>query len=366
MRTRLLLVVLLSLLLSAARASAQTSTSSGPSVTISPSSGDIFTAHQVQIAGIIPNSDQLIVLFDPEGGQTILHAATDAAGTARVSLVTIGGAWQLGVYRVVVALPGARSISAIFSVDDGGRHLMVTPDLPSPTSVIAVSGVGLPANSDIHLILTIAGGLGQRDVSVRTDADGTMAILLWPQVLGFDFFSAGRYELAAPDLGLDVAFFIREHPSTSFITLNSSIAPGDEVLVGLQAYTVDRYIWAAYATDTGQPAGEFLFGPTDARGATAGTVQFPALKPGRYLLATPYDWGETTFMVPAPPPTFTPTSTPTPTNTPTSTSTVVPTRTRTPVPTPKRVATLAAPPKPTATRHRTCTYTKKHKRRCHG
>lgn len=250
---------------------------------------------------------------------------------------------------------------------------MVAPDLPSPNSVVEVSAVGLPANSDIHLILTIAGGLGQRDVSSKTDAQGTMVVFLWPQALGFDFFSAGRYELAAPDLGLDVPFFIREHPSTSFITLGPTIKPEVDVPVLLQAYGVNRYIWAVYATETGQPIGEFLWGPTDARGATTSSVQFPELSAGRYLLATPYDWGETMFSVAAPP-TLTPTSTPTPTPVPTDTPTLTPTprptatrtATRTPIPTPKRTATRRARPKPTATRHRTCTYMKKHKRRCRG
>jgi hypothetical protein len=365
-RSRLLLVVLLLVLLSGARVSAQTAIPA-PAVTISPASGDIFTAHQVQIAGVTPGSQQLLVLFDPAGGQTVIHVAADASGVAQVTLAPTGGAWQLGVYRVVVALPTTRSISGIFSVNDGGKHLMVTPDLPSPNSAVEVSGVGLPPYSDISLVLTIAGGLGQRVVSARTDAQGTLEVLLWPQSLGFDFFSAGRYELGAPDLGLNVAFYIREHPSTSFITVGPSVTPGVDTPLKFQAYGVNRFVWAVYATETGQTAGEFLLGPTDARGATGATVQFPGLMQGEYLLATPYDWGETAFTVAAPP-TATPTSTPTPTDTPTVTPTARPTATRTPtrtpVPTPKRTSSRTATPKPTATRHRTCTLTKKHKRRC--
>jgi hypothetical protein len=354
------------LLLSAARTSAQTSTAAGPVVTVSPASGDIFTQHQVKVTGATSSSDQLIVLFDPAGGQTVLHAQADASGAAEVILAPTGGAWQIGVYRVVVALPGTRSMSAIFSVNDGGKHLMAAPDLPSPNSVVEVSGVGLPANVAVHLVLTIAGGLGTRDVSARTDAQGVMFELLWPQALGFDFFSAGRYELAAPDLGLDDAFYIREHPSTSFITLDASVKPGMDVPLQLQAYAVHRYVWAVYATESGESEGEFLLGPTDERGATSNVIQFPVMPPGTYLIATPYDWGETTFAIAALPPTLTPTVTPSSTPTLTPTADPTPTRiaTRTPVPTPKRIATRTATPKPTAVRHRTCTLTKKHKRKC--
>jgi hypothetical protein len=333
-------------------------------VTVSPASGGIFTLHQVQITGASANSDQLIVLFDPAGGQTVLHAQSDPSGAAQMTLAPAGGAWQIGVYRVVVALPGTRSMSAIFAVSDGGRHLMVAPDLPSPNSAVIVSGVGLPANSDAHLVLTIAGGLGQRDVSARTDGQGTLETILWPQALGFDFFSAGRYELAAPDLGLDDAFYIREHPSTSFITLDASVRPGMDVPLQLQAYATHRYVWAVYATESGQSEGEFLLGPTDDRGVTSSTIQFPDMAPGTYLIATPYDWGETTFAIPTPSPTAT--STVTPTSTPTADPSPTRIATRTPVPTPKRIATRTATPKPTAVRHRTCTLTKKRKRKCRG
>jgi hypothetical protein len=356
MRTRVLGLVLTVLLISTVRTSAQTSAPADPSVMISPPSGDIFTSHQVQLHGVAPNSDMLIVLFDPAGGQTMMHAVTDASGAAQLTLVPTNGAWQLGLYRAVVALGGGSSISAIFSVGDGAQHLMIGPDLPSPNSALEVSGIGLPPDSEIRLVLTIAGGLGERDVSARTDTQGTLAILLWPQPLGFDFFSAGRYELAAPDLNLDTAFFIREHPSTSFITLDSPVKPGDATPLQLQAFTPGRFVWAAYVTDAGQPAGELLLGPVDERGEVTTLVRFPALTPGRYLLATPYDWGETTFSIAAPTPT------PVPTATPTGTATPIPTRT--PRPTPTRTATRTAAPKPVATAHKICKRIKSHKKRC--
>jgi hypothetical protein len=182
-------------------------------------------------------------------------------------------------------------------------------------------------------------------------------------VLGFDFFSAGRYELSAPDLGLDTAFYIREHPSTSFIKVDQPIISAGSASLHLAAFSSGRYVWAVYATDSGQTAGEFLLGPINDRGEAVATVQLPALTAGRYLLATPYDWGETTFSILAPTPTATPTATLTPTSTLTSTPT------RTPRPTPTRTArptpTHTTKPKPVATvHHKTCRRTKQHPKRC--
>lgn len=365
MRIRLLVLVLTALLLSAARTSAQTSAPTVPSIVILPPSGDISTAHQVQVHGVTPNSTVLIVVFDPAGGQTTMHLGTDASGAAELTLDPTAGAWKLGLYRVVVALSTGSAISAIFTAGDGGQHLMVEPDLPSPNSAIEVSGFGLLPNSGIHLVLTIAGGLGTRQVTARSDAHGTFSSMLWPQALGFDFFSAGRYELAAPDLGLDTAFFIREHPSTSFISLDDSMKPGANTSLRLKAFTTGRFVWVVYATDSGQPVGEFLVGPIDEHGEVTKQLQFPALAAGRYLLATPYDWGETTFSVDAPTPTSTPPP-PTATVTPMPTRTTTPTITRTARPTPTRTATRPAIHKPVVTHHKACkrTKNKNHKQRC--
>lgn len=368
MPTRLVLLVLAALVVSAARTSAQSSAPPPPSVTISPPAGSEFATHQLQIEGVAPSAPVLVVLFDPSGGQTVMHVMSDASGTAQLTLTPTSGAWQLGVYRAVVRVAGDASISATFAAGDGGEHLMVGPDLPSPNSAVEVAGIGLPPNSEIHLVLTITGGLGARDVSAHTDGDGTLVTFMWPQPLGFDFFSAGRYDLSAPDLGLDTSFFIREHPSTSFITLDQPVQPGDNVSLQLNDYTTGRYVWALYATAAGQPAGEFLLGPTDERGEASAMVQFPPLASGSYLLATPYDWGETAFSVIAPTPTSTPsptsTITPSPTNTATPTRTPRPTPTHTPRPTPTRTATRTPTPKPKATPRKSCKRTRNHRKRC--
>ncbi len=352
MRTRLLLLFVLAVWASTVHTSAQTPATAAATVVMSPPAGDASTTHQLQAAGIAGDTHVPIVLFDPSGRQTVMYAQSDASGSIQVVLAPPLGGWLVGIYRGVVATGGGRAISATFSVGDGARHLFVGPDLPSPNSTVVVTGVGFPAGTVIHLILTIAGGLGERDVSAQTDSQGALHALLWPQALGFDFFSAGRYELAAPELGLSVAFFIREHPSTSFITVHDPVVTGRSTGLDLKAYVPGRYLWTVYATATGKSVGEFLFGPIDERGETATTIQFPPLPAGTYLLATPYDWGETTFSVTAPTPTITSTPTSTPTRTPTATGTPRPTATRT------------STPKPVATRHSVCKRTKAHRKRC--
>ena len=363
---RSFVIALIALALCAASVSAQSSASGAPSISVSPPSGDVFTAHQVVLRGATPNADLVAVVFDPAAGQTVVNVTTDSSGTAAFSLVPPAGGWQLGVYRAVVGLGGGAAISATFSAGDGGEHLVVGPALPSPNSALVVSGVGLPANSTIHFTLTIGGGLGQRDISAMTDAQGALNLLLWPQPLGFAFFTAGTYALSAPDLGVSTTFYIREHPSTSFIVVNDPVTPGARTDVHFSAFPTARYIWAVYATNLGHTAGEFLLGPTDARGSVNTAVTFPALPSGQYLLATPYDWGETSFDLSAPTATVTPTSTAT--ETPTATATPTPTRTalptRTPRPTATRTPVRRPTPKPVKVKHRTCTHSKNRKARC--
>lgn len=354
MRLRLIVLVVVALSVSAARTSAQTSAPSVTGISVSPPSGDIFSTHQVSIQGAARNSDVLIVIFDPAGGQTTARVQTDATGAARLALSPPPGGWQLGVYRAVEALGGGNAASAIFTAGDGGRHLLVAPALPSPNSAIEASGIGLPSNSAIRLIMTVAGGLGTREVMAKTDEQGSFFTLLWPQELGFDFFSAGTYQLSSPDVNLSTTFFIREHPSTSFISVVNPITPGEDVPLRLNAYVPGRYVWAVYATTGGHEVGEFLLGPVDERGAIATTVVFPALSSGTYLLSTPFDWGEIAFSVYAPTATATSTATPTSTDTPTATPTLTPTPTHT------AKATL----RKRATGHAKCTRVKHHRKRC--
>src|SRR5690349_9305473 len=128
MRLWLAVVIVAALFLSAARSSAQVTTSAAPTVQITPAGGDPATAHGLQARGLPANSDALVILFDPQGGQTVLHGGTDSSGTLGLALQPPGGAWQVGVYRAVVALPGGQAMSATFSANDGGRHIAVQPD----------------------------------------------------------------------------------------------------------------------------------------------------------------------------------------------------------------------------------------------
>lgn len=352
MRTWLLVLVSALLAMPAVHIFAQAAAPAVPTVTVSTPAGDALTVHQVQVAGVTPNGSVLAVLFDPAGGQTILPLTADASGAAHTTLTPPSGGWTIGLYRIVVALAGGNAASATFTAGDGGIHLVVGPDLPSPNSALQVAGFGLPPSADMHLVLTLAGGLGERDITARTDAQGSFAILLWPQVLGFDFLSAGRYDLSIPDRGVDTAFYVREHPSTSFITMDEPVVPGNSTTLSLSAFRTGRYVWGVYATDSGQRAGEFLLGPVDERGKLAAALQFPPLMSGRYLLATPYEWGEIPFTVSAP------TSTPTPTATATATPTVTltPTATNTPKPTrtPRPTATRTPTPRMAKSKHKQC------------
>ena len=359
-------VALIALVLCAASVSAQSTGPASPSVSVSPVSGDVFTAHQVTVRGAPVTSDLVAVIFDPAAGQTVVHLKTDALGSAVFSLVPPSSGWQIGVYRTVIGLGGGVAVSTTFSAGDGGEHLIVGPALPSPNSALAVSGVGLPANSRIHLILTIGGGLGQRDINAATDAHGSLDLLLWPQPLGFAFFTAGTYVLSAPDLGVSTTFYVREHPSTSFIAVNDPAISGERTDVRFSAFPTALYVWAVYATDSGHTVGEFLLGPTDDRGSVSAALVFAGVSSGQYLLATPYNWGETSFALVAP--TATATSTPTSTETPTPTATPTPTRTalptRTPRPTATRTPVRRATPGPVKVKRHTCTRSKKRKSRC--
>lgn len=345
MRFRVAVLLFMVLLLVAPSSWAQTSSTPSPTIGILPSKGDFTTAHELQGRNLTPNSDTTLVLFDPGGNQTVTHNRTDASGALNVLLQPGATPWQLGIYRAALALPQGASMSATFVAGDGAPHLLVEPDLPSPTSVINVLGIGLPASARVHLALVIAGGLGQRDITVSTDADGSFSTFISPQQIGFDFFSAGRYELRAPDLGLTAPFYIREHPSTSFIRVDGQVTGGNTAPVSFSAYAAGRFLWGIYAATDGQAAGEFMAGPTDLRGSISLNLRFPNLPPGQYVLGTPYDWGETAFTVPRP--------------TPTATSTATATATQTATPT-------AAPSlKPRRVRHKACKHTRKHhKKRC--
>jgi len=344
MRFRLFLIVALVVaVLPFFHVSAQ-STASPAALAVLPPVGDLSAVHQVTLQGVPAKSPVTVVLFDPAGNQEVQQRLADANGTLSLDLKPASGLWQAGIYRVVAAVSGQDSVSATFVAGDGQPHLLVGPDLPSPTSVFMLQGSGFPANRTVDVVVALAGGLGERTMHTTPDAAGTFVLYLWPEQLGFSFWSAGRYEVRA-QLGsgstLSNVFYVREHPDGPAVDVPGTVVAGNPSRVEFRHYPAVRYLWAVYADMSGAVVGEFLVGPTDGIGQVIGSANFGGAASGMYLLATPYDWGETSFESVAP------TATPTPTPSPSPTPTVTPTPTITPIPTP--TATPTAMPTPTRT-----------------
>lgn len=317
---RVLLAVSLLLLLPFSGALAQ-SPAASPSLTLTPRLGNTTTSHVLQGHGLPPNSSLPVVLFDPSGNETVLQAQTGSTGDFVLSLVPSGVPWRSGLYRVVVGLPTGAALDATFVASDGSPQLVEEPYLPSPTSAFEFVGTGLPPRTTIHLTLWLTAGEGPHPLTATTDADGTFALFVWPEQFGRPFYAAGDYVIEAPDLGLVTHFAVREHPVSSAAAVAGPIPPAGNVPLTLRYYPANTYVWGVYQTADGAHQGEFLVGPTSARGDLGTVLQLGPLAPGQYYLATPYQWGETTFTVPAPPPTAAPlpTATALPTATPHST-----------------------------------------------
>lgn len=346
MRFRLFLIVALAMMaLPFIHVSAQ-SAGSPARLAVLPAVGDRSTVHQVNLQRVPANSAVTVVLFDPAGNQEVRQRLAGANGTLSLELTPAGGSWQAGIYRVVAAVAGQDSVSATFVAGDGQPHLVVGPDLPSPTSVFMLQGSGFPPDRTVDVVVALAGGLGERTVHATSDASGNFALYLWPEQLGFSFWSAGRYEVRAQvgsGATLSNVFYVREHPNGPAIDVPGTVVAGNPSRVEFRHYPSVRYLWSVYADMSGTVVGEFLVGPTDGIGQAIGSANFGGAASGTYLLATPYDWGESSFEAVAP--TATPTPTPSPTATPTATSTL----TMTPTPTITPLPTLTATPTPTFT-----------------
>jgi hypothetical protein len=337
-----------------------------PVCTVTPASGDLTTAHQLRCHNLAPAGAFTVVLLDPGGAETVTPLQSDAYGGLQLSLSPPDGSWKLGLYRTAVQRSGSRSVSATFSAGDGSPHLWAEPNLPSPTSAFNFVGIGLPPSTGIRLQLSLTGGQqAVQTVWVATDAAGNLSAFVWPEQFGLPFFAAGDYQVIAPDLGLKADFTVREHPACSQISVDQPVILGRYTWLHLAAYAANRYVWGVYAAPDGTVAGEFLMGPTDSRGDALTAFTFSGTTIGQYLIATPYDWGESSFMVES--------DTPTPSATPTATATATPTVTPTPSPTARKSAThrvkpTATPqrtthkPKPTPTPHKKKTHKRKHRK----
>lgn len=326
--------VALSLLLilgSIATVSAQ-STPPPPTISVSPDVASPTVSRDVHLTNLSAGERVLLVIFDPDGEQSVYTPQADSQGTVDLSISPPYGAWKEGVYRVVLSLPSGRAISATFAANDGEPHLYAGPGSPSPTSALVFSGTGFPAGVPVTVHLSPTGGhLAAIDLQVTPDANGTFVTYLWPDQLGVPFFPAGPYMAAVPAYGLDASFTVREHPASARVTLTSPdpVQPGQTAALRFQDYGQDRYLWGVVTGPGGTD--EFLVGPTDIQGALAAQVTVPDLGAGRYYLATPYDWGEASFDAVEPTPTATATATSTPRPTarpkPTPKPTAKPTRT---------------------------------------
>lgn len=330
-------------------AMAQTPPAANPGLTITPRTGDVRTSHQVNVDGVTPGSQETILLFAPNGQETTLAAQVSGNGHAGWTLDPGANGWQLGLYRVVLPIGSGRAISETFVAGDGQQHLAVEPYLPSPTSALNLVGIGLAPSSSLALQVVLTGGLGEKSVEVQTDESGSFSVFVWPQQVGLPFFEAGDYRLVASDLGLSVDFRVREHPVSAAITVDGPVVRGNSLPVSLRNYVAGRSVWGVYADANGNTVGEFVLGPTDAGGSYSGSIAASLPVAGRYLIATPYDWGESAF------------DTLDATSTPTATPTVTPTPTPTLTPTPKPLRT---PTKAALNKKCHGKYLKKHRKLC--
>lgn len=317
-------------------ASGQTSPPPGPTLAVTPATGGLTTSHQI-IIGNMPSGAPLLILFAPDGSQTILYPDSENGSYVATATPPPDG-WQPGLYRVVLGLDQGSAVSQTFTAGTDPA-LYVGPPSPSPTSVFDITGTNLPPNTTVTVHLFLTGGIqGERLIPATTDVNGAFSIYVWPQALGFPFFPAGSYLATLPDFGLTAPFTAREHPVSATMRTDTEITSGQPLLVHFTLYQPNRYLWGVYAPDNGTAAGEFLAGPTDAPGNADLALPLPALHGGTYYLATPYDWGETDFTVLDPP-----------TSTPTDTPTLTPPATSTPKPRPTRTPTRVATKVPTRT-----------------
>lgn len=300
-----------------------------PAISLSASMGGAQTVFTVRASGLPGSATIVMLLITPDGSQTSTSEMTRPDGSLVLSLTPPANGWSTGLYRVVLGVPNDLAEEADFSVSDGFPHLSEQTYLPSPTSALNIVGTGLPPGTSLTMVLWLTGGQdGARSIPVTTDATGSFTRYIWPQQLGLPFFAAGNYRVTIPSLSLISDFTAREHPVSASMSVSGPVLPDRPVPLTLQNYSPEKYLWTIVADAEGRVTGESLVGPTDVRGGFTGLVNVGAPSAGRDYLATPLDWGETTFIVPDP----TPTPTAASTNTPLPTVTPVPTVTPTPAP----------------------------------
>jgi len=286
------------------------------SITITPDVAGVNAPRNIEIGNLAPSAQITVLLIDPAGRQTSHGLTSMSAGIVHTWLSPPAGGWTEGLYRVVVDLGLGRAMSGTFAAGDGQPTLSELTVLPSPWSALYFVATGLPPDQDQHLIVDLTGERGTKDIVAHADGNGTLTAFLWPQQLNLPFFESGYYEAEIPALHLKARFGVRERPGGSSISTSDVVEPGSSTPIHFQVYQANHLLWCVYARSDGAVEGEFLTPATNAGGVLNTVVTFPSLPPGSYLLATPYDWGETSFTINPPPPTETPTPTATPTSTP--------------------------------------------------
>ncbi|PZS03742.1 MAG: hypothetical protein DLM70_08625 [Chloroflexi bacterium] len=337
---RFLAVCLALIALSVIPVLAQSVPASHPSMTITSGGGDYRSPHEVVVDGVQPGSRQMLVLFDPDGQQTIFQAQTAVTGHATWTLNPPNGQWILGLYRLVLPLGEGRAISETFVSGDHQAHLFAEPFLPSPTSVFDFVGIGLTPDTSVTLDLVLTAGQGEHLLQTVTDASGSFSLFVWPQQFGLPFFAAGDYLVQVSTIKPGTEFRVREHPGSSSLSVDGPVVKGLDATLHLRGYQADRLVWGMYAGLHGDASGEFLVGPTSGAGSLDTSVALTLPGPGQYLIGSPIDWGETSFEAIEPTATATATPPPTPAVTP---SAIAPTPTATAPSRLRRARALFAP-----------------------
>lgn len=295
-------------------------------LTVTPATAPASATRDLVAHGVPPARSIPVIVFAPDGTQTELVGHSDEGGNLDVALSPADGFTQVGVYRAVLDLGNGPTQSVLFDIGDGTPLLTTEPIVFSPYSALQILGAGLPPNQSYDLVLTPANDRGDRTFRVSVDAGGFLQAYIWPQDLGESFYEAGLYRATLPALDLITDFQVREQPIGAVMSVDGPVLSGGDTPILFRRYESSRYLWTIYADSAREVRGEMLFGLTDAQGSLDAVATFTDLPGGLYRMATPYDWGETTFT--AVPPTATPTDTPTATPTPTATATA----TSTPVP----------------------------------
>lgn len=148
----------------------QTSDSStGPSMTISPSSGPSGTSAEIKITGALPNAP---VTLDLDPGST--NGTTDANGNFSYTFTFNGQVGDVSNVEATIGAASEQTASATFTITGGTS----TSTPPPPTSTAAVTGPILRVSPDrgpsgTTATITLSGALPDAPVTLDLDPGST-------------------------------------------------------------------------------------------------------------------------------------------------------------------------------------------------